>query len=111
MLWPPQLSNGYNDPSPSLQRSLHSTGHHILPSVQHTHVDVQRRARTVVVGGLQDSEEVVRLAVLREDADAPEGALLAGNVQGGISSEVPDFQVASSLQKMLSNFRLIGDHC
>lgn len=53
----------------------------------------------------------MRLAVLREDADAPEGALLAGNVQGGVSSEVPDFQVASSLQKMLSNFRLIGDHC
>ena len=53
---------------------------------------------------------MVRLAVLREDADAPEGALLAGNVQGGVSSEVPDFQVASGLQKVLSNFRLIGDH-
>lgn len=51
------------------------------------------------------------LAVLREHADAPEGALLAGNVQGGVSSEVPDFQVASGLQKMLSNFRLISYHC
>lgn len=111
MLRPLQLSNGHNDPSPSLQRSFHSTGHHTPPSVQHTDVDVQQRARTIVVGRLQDSEEVVRLAVLREDADAPEGALLAGNVQGGISSEVPDFQVASGLQKMLGNFRLIGDHC
>lgn len=53
----------------------------------------------------------MRLAVLREDTDAPEGALLAGNVQGGVSSEVPDFQVTSGLQKMLGNFRLIGDHC
>lgn len=53
----------------------------------------------------------MRLAVLREDADAPEGALLAGNVQGGVSSEVPDFQVASGLQKVLGDFRLIGDHC
>lgn len=51
------------------------------------------------------------LAVLSEDTDTPEGALLAGDVQGGVSSEVPDFQVASSLQKMLSNFRLVGDHC
>lgn len=79
--------------------------------VQHTDTDVQQRVRTIVVGGLQDSEEVVRLAVLREDADAPEGALLAGNVQGGVPSEVPDFQVTSGLQKMLGNFRLISDHC
>lgn len=51
------------------------------------------------------------LAVLCEHADAWEGALLAGDVQGGVSSEIPDFQVASSLQKMLSNFRLISYHC
>lgn len=82
-----------------------------LPSVQHTDIDVQQRARTIVVGCLQDGEEVVRLAVLREDADAPEGALLAGDMQGGVSSEVPEFQVASGLQKMLGDFRLIGDHC
>lgn len=54
---------------------------------------------------------MVRLAVLGEDTDAPQGALLAGDVQRGVSSEVPDFQVASGLQKMLSNFRLVSDHC
>lgn len=54
---------------------------------------------------------MVGLAVLREDADALQGALLACNVQGCVSSEVPDLQVASCLQKMLGNFRLIGDHC
>lgn len=66
---------------------------------------------SVVVGCLQDREEMVWLAVLCEHADTPEGALLAGNVQGGVSSEVSDFQVTSSLQKMLSNFRLISYHC
>lgn len=86
-------------------------GTSILPSVQPTDIAVLQHARTVVVGGLQDSKEVVGLAVLREDADAPQGALLACNVQRGVSSEVPDVQVASGLQKMLSNFRLIGDHC
>lgn len=54
---------------------------------------------------------MVWLAVLCEHADTPEGALLAGNVQGGVSSEVPDFQVTSGLQKMLSDFRLISYHC
>lgn len=54
---------------------------------------------------------MVWLAVLCEHVDTPEGALLAGNVQGGVSSEVPDFQVASGLQKMLSNFRLISYYC
>ena len=54
---------------------------------------------------------MVRLAALREDADAPQGALLAGNVQGAVSAEVPDFQVASCLQEMLGNFGLISDHC
>lgn len=72
---------------------------------------VQQYARTIVIGCFQDREEVVWLAVLCEDADTPEGALLAGNVQGGIASEVSDFQVASGLQKMLGNFRLISDHC
>lgn len=50
------------------------------------------------------------LAVLREDPHAPEGPLLAGDVQGRVSSEVPDLGVASSLQQRLGNFRLICDH-
>lgn len=54
---------------------------------------------------------MVGLAVLREDADASEGALLAGNMERGVSSEVPDVQVASSFQEVLSNFGLISDYC
>lgn len=67
--------------------------------------------RTVVVGRLQDGEEVVGLAVLREDADASEGALLAGDMERGVSSEVPYVQVTSSFQEVLSDFGLISDHC
>lgn len=74
-------------------------------------VCVWRRVRTIVVGCLQDGEEVVGLAVLREDADASEGALLAGDMERGVSSEVPDVQVASGFQEVLSDFGLISDHC
>lgn len=65
---------------------------------------------TIVVGGLQDSEEVVGLAVLREDADAAERALLAGNVERGVPAEVSDIQVTASLQQVLGDFRLVCDH-
>lgn len=63
----------------------------------------------VVVGGLQDGEEVVGLAVLREDTDAAERALLAGDVERGVPTEVPDIQVAASLQQVLGDFGLVRD--
>lgn len=53
---------------------------------------------------------MVGLAVLREDTDAAERALLAGDVERGVPTEVPDIQVAASLQQVLGDFGLVRDH-
>lgn len=53
---------------------------------------------------------MVGLAVLREDADAADRALLARDVEWGVPTEVPDIQVAASLQQVLGDFRLVCDY-
>lgn len=53
---------------------------------------------------------MVRLAVLCEYPHAPQGALLTGDVQRHVSTEVPDLRVASGLEKGLGDLRLIRDH-
>lgn len=51
------------------------------------------------------------LAALGDDAEAGEGAPLAGDVEGRVAAVVGQLRVGASLQEPLGQVRLLGDHC
>lgn len=51
------------------------------------------------------------LAVLGDDAEAGQGTLLAGDVQGRVAAVVGQPRVGAGLQEPLDQMWLLGDHC
>lgn len=51
------------------------------------------------------------LAALGDDAEAGEGAPLAGDVEGRIAAVVGQQRVGAGLQEPVSQVRLLCDHC
>lgn len=64
---------------------------------------------TIVVGEGHDGGEVA-LAVLGDDAEAGEGASLAGDVEGRVAAVVGQPRVSASLQELLNQLGLLRDH-
>lgn len=58
----------------------------------------------------QDGSQVA-LAVLGDDAEAGQGTLLAGNVQGRVAAVVGQPRVSTGLEEPLDQMWLLGDHC
>lgn len=65
---------------------------------------------TIVVGEGHDGGEVA-LAVLGDDAEAGEGASLAGDVEGRVAAVVRQPRVSTGLQEPINQLRLLCDHC
>ena len=51
------------------------------------------------------------LAVLRDDAEAGEGAPFAGDVEGCVPAVVDQQRVGAGLQEPFHDERLLRDHC
>lgn len=65
---------------------------------------------TTVVGEGQDGGEVT-LAVLRDDAEAGEGASFTGDVESCVPTVVSQQWVSAGLQEPLHQLGLLCDHC